>query len=189
MHNQKPGLPTWPVFSPFVTFNGIKVKGKVGPVHHEDACGSGDKDPRILNPGARWRWDLSGKKPRYPLRKKKSGPGPGLDAVEKRKIPCPCRESNKFLGRWLVDEKIKVWKLWTRSWMKIIFWDAPTCSPLKVNRRFGGTCLQIQNRRISQEKRNSVNQFLHVSRWFLASILEPWRWRREVHQCPSWPVK
>jgi hypothetical protein len=33
----------------------------------------------------------------------------------------------------------------------IIFWNITPCSPLKVNRRFGGTChVHIQVRRISQ---------------------------------------
>jgi hypothetical protein len=38
--------------------------------------------------------------------------------------------------------------------MKIsTFWDIILCSPLKVNRRFGGTCrLHLQGRRISQER-------------------------------------
>jgi hypothetical protein len=32
-----------------------------------------------------------------------------------------------------------------------IFWDIMLCSPLKLNRRFGGTChLHLQDRRISQ---------------------------------------
>jgi hypothetical protein len=36
--------------------------------------------------------------------------------------------------------------------MKIsIFWDITPCTPLKVNRRFGGTnCLHLQGRRINQ---------------------------------------
>jgi hypothetical protein len=34
-----------------------------------------------------------------------------------------------------------------------IFWDITPCSPLKVNRRFGGTCrLHLQGRRISKER-------------------------------------
>jgi hypothetical protein len=49
-----------------------------------------------------------------------------------------------------------------------IFWDITPCSPLKINRRFGGTC------------------HLHLCfplllRWFLARlILRPWRWRQRV---------
>jgi hypothetical protein len=34
-----------------------------------------------------------------------------------------------------------------------LFWDITQCSPLKVNRRFGGTCrLHFQGRRISQAR-------------------------------------
>jgi hypothetical protein len=33
-----------------------------------------------------------------------------------------------------------------------IFWDITPYSPLKVNRRFGRTCLRLQNRRISQAR-------------------------------------
>jgi hypothetical protein len=34
-----------------------------------------------------------------------------------------------------------------------IFWDVTPCSPLKLNRRFGGTCrLHLQGRRISQAR-------------------------------------
>jgi hypothetical protein len=35
-----------------------------------------------------------------------------------------------------------------------MFWDMTPCSPLKVNRRFRGTCrLHLQGRRISQERK------------------------------------
>jgi hypothetical protein len=34
-----------------------------------------------------------------------------------------------------------------------IFWDTTSCSPLKLNRRFGGTCLlNVQVRRMAQEE-------------------------------------
>jgi hypothetical protein len=47
-----------------------------------------------------------------------------------------------------------------------IFWDITPCSPLKVNRRLGGTY-------------RSVCHLL--SRWFLAELIRrPWRWRRYV---------
>jgi hypothetical protein len=37
--------------------------------------------------------------------------------------------------------------------MSSIFWDTNLCSPLKVNRRFGGTCrLHLQCQRISQAR-------------------------------------
>jgi hypothetical protein len=48
------------------------------------------------------------------------------------------------------------------------FWDITSCSPLSVNRRFGGTYrLRLQG---------------HLrSRWFLvALIFLPWRWKRYV---------
>jgi hypothetical protein len=49
-----------------------------------------------------------------------------------------------------------------------IFWDITPCSPLKVNRRFGGTCrLHLQSRRISRTR----NQ--RESRWQA-------RWKRHV---------
>jgi hypothetical protein len=45
-----------------------------------------------------------------------------------------------------------------------IFWDITTCSPLKINRRFGGICrLHIQGRRISQarnQREAGSNQWL-----------------------------
>jgi hypothetical protein len=52
-----------------------------------------------------------------------------------------------------------------------IFWDVTPCSPLKVNRHFGGTCrLHLQQ----------TSCYL-LSRWFLARlILRPWRWRRHI---------
>jgi hypothetical protein len=57
-----------------------------------------------------------------------------------------------------------------------IFWDITTCSPLKVNRRLGGTSrLHLQSRKISS---SACNLF---SRWFLAwLILWTWRGRRHI---------
>jgi hypothetical protein len=47
-----------------------------------------------------------------------------------------------------------------------IFWDVTPCSPLKINRRFGG-------------KYRSACHLL--SRWFLGLLIfRPWRWRRYV---------
>jgi hypothetical protein len=34
-----------------------------------------------------------------------------------------------------------------------ILWDITPCSPLKANRRFGGTCLHLQGQRISQARK------------------------------------
>jgi hypothetical protein len=67
------------------------------------------------------------------------------------------------------------------------FSDIKQCSPLKINRRLGGTCrLHLQNRRIS----------LCLARF----ILLPWRWRRHLppksrmtfnglHGVISWKIK
>jgi hypothetical protein len=41
-----------------------------------------------------------------------------------------------------------------------IFWDITPCRPLKVNRHFGGTYSHL------------------LSRWYLARLIWPWRWRR-----------
>jgi hypothetical protein len=48
-----------------------------------------------------------------------------------------------------------------------ISWDIAPCNPLKVNRRFGGTCrLHLQGRRINQarnqrESRRQVEEFTY----------------------------
>jgi hypothetical protein len=58
-----------------------------------------------------------------------------------------------------------------------IFWDITPCIPLKVNRRFGGTCLlHLQGRTVSQG-RNRGPALLHASRLFVAWLifhLENW---------------
>jgi hypothetical protein len=57
-----------------------------------------------------------------------------------------------------------------------IFWDMTLCSPLKVNRRFGGAFrLNLQCLRISQAR----NQREAGSKHSLA-LLRPWRWERHV---------
>jgi hypothetical protein len=51
------------------------------------------------------------------------------------------------------------------------------CSPLKVNRCFGGTC------RLLQETSRQQLSKVPASHWFLPwRILWPWRWRRHVPQ-------
>jgi ferredoxin-thioredoxin reductase catalytic subunit len=61
-----------------------------------------------------------------------------------------------------------------------IFWDITPCSLLKINRRFGGTCLHLQGRRISHA-RNQRESRWQISCWFLASlILRPRRWVQHV---------
>jgi hypothetical protein len=55
-----------------------------------------------------------------------------------------------------------------------IFWDITPCSPLKVNRRFGGTYrLHLQGRKISRARnqRESRWQAGVLSRWFLAQLI------------------
>jgi hypothetical protein len=37
-----------------------------------------------------------------------------------------------------------------------LFWDVTPCSPLKANRRFGGTCLNFQGQKVSQAKKNQL---------------------------------
>jgi hypothetical protein len=51
-------------------------------------------------------------------------------------------------------ESFKFRQATLKYWRVIhIFWDITTCSPLKVNRWFGGTCrLYVQGRRISQAR-------------------------------------
>jgi hypothetical protein len=55
--------------------------------------------------------------------------------------------------------------------MKIsIFWDVMSCSPLKVNRRFGGTCrLHLQGWRISQA-RNQHEAGGRQSSWLIGLV-------------------
>jgi hypothetical protein len=62
-----------------------------------------------------------------------------------------------------------------------VFWDITSCIPLKVNRRFGGTChLHLHSWRISRE-RNQCESRWQAELWFLPRrILRPWRWRRCV---------
>jgi hypothetical protein len=55
------------------------------------------------------------------------------------------------------------------------------CSPLKINRRFGGTCLHHESQRISHTR--NYQSLSSASSWFLTwFILRPWRWRRHVPQ-------
>jgi hypothetical protein len=49
-----------------------------------------------------------------------------------------------------------------------IFWDITPCSPLKVNRRFVGTC------------RKQISGCHLISRFLSQLILLPWRWRRHI---------
>jgi hypothetical protein len=62
-----------------------------------------------------------------------------------------------------------------------IFWDTAPYIRLKVNGRFGETChLHIQDRIISQERKQVPSRAL-LPRWFLAwLLLRTYRWRRHV---------
>jgi hypothetical protein len=55
-----------------------------------------------------------------------------------------------------------------------VFWDITQCSPLKVNRRFGGIYrLHLQGRRMSRarNRRKSRWQAELLLRWFLARLI------------------
>jgi hypothetical protein len=65
-----------------------------------------------------------------------------------------------------------------------IWWGISTCSSLKVNRCFGGTCrLHLQGRRISQvrNQHEAGSNKSSASCWLLALLIfRPWRWRRHA---------
>jgi hypothetical protein len=85
------------------------------------------------------------------------GPRAGLDAVEKRKISCPCWESNPgrpsrgpLLYRLCIETDLAA--------IISIFLTITPCSPVKGDRYFLETCcLHLQGRRLSQPL-NSMNQ-------------------------------
>jgi hypothetical protein len=53
-----------------------------------------------------------------------------------------------------------------------IFSDITPCSPLKVNRRFGGTyCLRLQGRRLSRARNQLCSAFHLLSHRFLACLI------------------
>jgi hypothetical protein len=53
----------------------------------------------------------------------------------------------------------EAWTITSRDESRSIFWDIKLCSPLKVNRRFGGQCsLYLQGRRISQGRNQSESR-------------------------------
>jgi hypothetical protein len=84
-----------------------------------------------------------------------------------------CWEHNFFHTALLPHNGVDPLFIHVKSWQSFLNkhmepWDITPCSPLKVNRRFGGTYrLHLQGR-------------CHlISRWFLARlILRPCRWRR-----------
>jgi hypothetical protein len=74
---------------------------------HESVWGSGGIAPCILYLGTRWRWvaDFTSWPDRFTPRERApcthwiggwEGPRAGLDAVVKREIPSPCRDSNPW---------------------------------------------------------------------------------------------
>jgi hypothetical protein len=67
---------------------------------------SGGTAPHILDLGTKWRWVVSftprplyplGKSAWHPLDRRLCEPQSLLDAVVKRKIPSPCRDSNPWV--------------------------------------------------------------------------------------------
>jgi dolichol kinase len=53
-----------------------------------------------------------------------------------------------------------------------IFWDITPCSPLKVNRRFGGTCLlHLQGRRISRARNERESRALFATCFHIGFLL------------------
>jgi hypothetical protein len=58
-----------------------------------------------------------------------------------------------------------------------IFWNISQCSPLKVNRGFGGTCLHPQGRGVNQTRNQHEAGSKHgcASSWFLVLVtLQLW---------------
>jgi hypothetical protein len=55
-----------------------------------------------------------------------------------------------------------------------VFWDITPCSPLKVNRRFEETSSSGSN------KPSKIPIVISPSRWYLARVFRPWRWRWHV---------
>jgi hypothetical protein len=77
----------------------------------------------------------------------------------------------------------------TSCFMKrAIFWDITPCSPLRVNRRFGGTCrLHFQGRKMSCTRDQRESSCHLLSRWSLAQLIFiPWRWSRYVPRNVGW---
>jgi hypothetical protein len=56
-----------------------------------------------------------------------------------------------------------------------VFWDTTPCSALKLNRRFKGTCLQLQGWWMSQakKKKNSLNQIASRAGFLLGLFFDP----------------
>jgi hypothetical protein len=53
----------------------------------------------------------------------------------------------------------------------LVIWDVMPCSPLKINRRFGGTCnFLLQGRRISQARDQSKSEWQTEQGMFLRRV-------------------
>jgi hypothetical protein len=66
----------------------------------------------------------------------------------------------------------------TTQMNRCIFWDITPCSPLKVNRRSGGTCCpHLQGWGVNQARNlhEAVSKQSFI--WF---ILKAWRWKRNI---------
>jgi hypothetical protein len=63
-----------------------------------------------------------------------------------------------------------------------ISWDITPCSPLSVNRRFGGTNrLHLEGQKITSARNQRASRWQVLARWFLAQLIFwPWRWKRYV---------
>jgi hypothetical protein len=87
------------------------------------------------------------------------GPNWGCSAKEKKNLEC----TNKLHWKSIVPDFTKV------GLVKIfISFDTIPCSPLKINRRFGGACrLHIQSRRMSRERNQREAGSKHSSRTVL----------------------
>jgi hypothetical protein len=88
-------------------------------------------------------------------------------------------------SEYFIASKIVLWLILINilsSKKSNVFWNTTPCSPLKVNRRFGGTYRLHLQREIISRTRNQLVAACHLlSRWCLARIiLRLWRWGRYV---------
>jgi hypothetical protein len=62
-----------------------------------------------------------------------------------------------------------------------IFWDITPCSPLRVNRPFGGTyCHHLQGRKNKTSKKPALLATCFHGDFFIGLFSRPWWWRRYV---------
>jgi hypothetical protein len=130
-------------------------------MRHEDLWGSRFIGPLIIDLGTSLRWVVSfatrlldplGNIPRYPLDRRLGGPqsrsGPyGENSLSQARIE-PCASSVLSLYRLSSPGSPST------SLRSSVFWNITLCSPLKVKRRFGGTChFHLQSWRIKPSKK------------------------------------